>query len=71
MISKFIAKWVKGGEWLLCRLSSTSGFPSEQVKPRSCPASFGEVLYLIKVTAEFFYPDKAVSKPRPTGHTGK
>lgn len=47
------------------------GFPVNKENQRPGPASLGETVHLVKVTAESFYPDKTVSKPRLTGHTGK
>lgn len=38
---------------------------------RSCLACLWEIRPLVTVTAEFFYPDKMLSKPKLTGHTKK
>lgn len=51
-------------------LSQHPGFPGNKKKQRSCPASFWEALHLIKVIAEFFCPDKTLSKPKMTGQEG-
>lgn len=68
MISKFIEELVKRGQWLLCCLKSKCGLPG---KPEIMSWLSRDVFHLVKVRAEFFYPDKTLPRHKWTGYRGK